>query len=298
MFGYVKIRRGDLRVKEFECYKAIYCGLCHHQKKLSRRLRYSLSYDMVFLALLRIGTAGERLSFSKKRCLAHPFRPRLTVESSESLRYTAGVSAILLYYKLIDDIADERGVRRLLAKCMLHSAEKAMRQTPLLTLEERVKDLLQDLSAVEARQSGNVYDGADCFGKLLGEVFAYGEEEDKQKALFELGRRIGRYIYLLDAYADRKEDAEEEKYNPFVLSKEALESERFQKNLITALDMEMLEAARALEALAIEDGGIHAILQNIVKLGLGDTARRVIMGGDTKDKLIQEERGSYESKSL
>ena len=68
MFGYVRIRKGDLRVKEYEFYKAVYCGLCHHQKKLSRRLRYTLSYDLVLLALIRMGVANETCCFLKKRC--------------------------------------------------------------------------------------------------------------------------------------------------------------------------------------------------------------------------------------
>ena len=69
MFGYVKVRKGDLRIKEYEFYKAVYCGLCHHQKKLSRRLRYSLSYDMVMLSLIRMGVSGEKACFLKKGML-------------------------------------------------------------------------------------------------------------------------------------------------------------------------------------------------------------------------------------
>ena len=106
--------------------------------------------------------------------------------------------------------------------------------------------------------------------------------------LYEIGYRTGRFIYILDAYADRKEDKKEGKYNPFNESKSDTESDAFKSTLITALDMEMVAASSALDRLALEDGGIHAILENLLKLGLGDTARSVIHDNKTLT-LIEKE---------
>ena len=53
-------------------------------------------------------------------------------------------------------------------------------------------------------------------------------------------------------------------------------------------DMEMLQASIALDLLAIADGGIHAILENLIKLGLGDVARRIIQKGDSLSTLRKE----------
>ena len=292
MFGYVKIRKADLRVKEYEFYKAVYCGLCHHQKKLSRRLRYTLSYDMVMLALARMGVAGERACFSKKRCPVHPVKGCLTVDASESLAYTAAASAILLYEKLRDDIHDERALKRLLSKFFLKSTKKALRHADLPALHGQVTTYLDALSTCESKKSPSVYDGAEIFGKLLGEVFAYDPNESLTKAqtvaLFELGYRTGRFIYILDAYADREKDAKENRYNPFNQNGDVFDTDGKKNALVTALDMEMVQAAIALDLLAISDRGIHAILENLVKLGLGDVARAIILKNQTHKTLQAE----------
>ena len=54
MFGYVKVCKPELRVREYEEYKAVYCTLCKTLGKeygvLSRVL---LRYDATFYVLLR-----------------------------------------------------------------------------------------------------------------------------------------------------------------------------------------------------------------------------------------------------
>ena len=60
MFGYVIPRKSELRVREWESYRAYYCGLC---KELGREYgflsRFVLNYDLVLLALTADSLAGE-----------------------------------------------------------------------------------------------------------------------------------------------------------------------------------------------------------------------------------------------
>ena len=53
MLGYVKIDKGELKVREYEVYCGYYCGIC---KSIGRRYgqlpRMALSYDAAFLAIL------------------------------------------------------------------------------------------------------------------------------------------------------------------------------------------------------------------------------------------------------
>ena len=66
MFGYVKALTPELRVKEFELYRSVYCGLCHHIKKRSPFMTFSLSYDFVLPALFSLAfTDIENISFKK-----------------------------------------------------------------------------------------------------------------------------------------------------------------------------------------------------------------------------------------
>ena len=54
MFGYIKPMTEELKVKEHELYKSIYCGLCSAMgEHICTSNRLTLSYDIVFLALVR-----------------------------------------------------------------------------------------------------------------------------------------------------------------------------------------------------------------------------------------------------
>ena len=68
MFGYVKPYNPELRVRELEEYKAVYCGLC---KQLGRSFgvfaRFTLSYDFAFLAMLKTALDRE-ICAETERC--------------------------------------------------------------------------------------------------------------------------------------------------------------------------------------------------------------------------------------
>ena len=286
MFGYVRPRRSELKIKEFDYYRTVYCGLCHAEKKLSRRLRYSLSYDMVALALCRIAAIGEQSSFQKCRCVVHPIKGRYCVACSPSLSYTASVAAILVYHKLLDDLEDEKGFRRFAARFMLGGAKRAMKASPIPLLDKLTKEKLDALYQAERAGAKSVYDGACLFGELLGEIFAFDESgtlgKDKKICLYEIGNRLGRFIYIVDAYADIAEDKKEGKYNPFLQSGEDTDDESFAMALINALDMELAAALNALDLLSVQDTGIDNIIRNILAMGLPDVAEKVIL---KKEKL-------------
>jgi hypothetical protein len=60
MFGYIRPVQSELKVKDAELYKALYCGLCRVMKKeVSSVLPLSISYDYVLLAAVRAGLSGE-----------------------------------------------------------------------------------------------------------------------------------------------------------------------------------------------------------------------------------------------
>ena len=62
-----------MKIKEYELFRAYYCGVCRSIGKHHGQLRrLTLSYDTAFLAVLLSAAAGERLSVRKKRCVLHP----------------------------------------------------------------------------------------------------------------------------------------------------------------------------------------------------------------------------------
>ena len=55
MYGYIKAYAPELKVREQEYYRAVYCGLCRTMGKCTGQCsRLTLSCDVTFLALLRL----------------------------------------------------------------------------------------------------------------------------------------------------------------------------------------------------------------------------------------------------
>ena len=74
---------------------------------------------------------------------------------------------------------------------------------------------LAKLRQLEKENCDNPDLPAGCFGALLGEVFVY-EDDMWAKYLREMGRDLGRYIYLADAAMDFSRDQKKGQYNPFL----------------------------------------------------------------------------------
>ena len=68
MFGYVKPYSQELLVKEYELYRAAYCGVCRSMKNNTGIFSpFTLSYDIVFLAFVRLIILDEELKTEKSR---------------------------------------------------------------------------------------------------------------------------------------------------------------------------------------------------------------------------------------
>ena len=113
MFGYVVVNKPELKFREFDVYRAYYCGLCHSLSKrhgLSGQL--TLSYDMTFLVILLSSLYEPEHSVTSKRCIVHPIK-RQNIISSEFTDCVADMNVILSYFKCLDDWHDDRSVLKL-----------------------------------------------------------------------------------------------------------------------------------------------------------------------------------------
>lgn len=220
MLGYVKTNTSELRVREHQYYRGLYCGLCHRMGKCTGNCsRLMLSYDFVFLAMIRMALRKEKAAFRKQRCLLHPLRARMTAQQCETLDYCADASALLVYHKLLDDLRDESGAKKLravLTRPFLHRAyHRAKKRNP--TLDKIMTEHLDRLCEMEQNTADHF--GADCyaevFGDLLADVFSHGFEGTEQRIAQTIGRAVGRWIYLADAADDFEEDRKKGRFNPY-----------------------------------------------------------------------------------
>jgi len=302
MFGYVKPLREELKVREMETYRALYCGLCRSMKRhTGLASTVTLRYDFVFLVLVRLQFSDSALSFRKRRCLAHPLRRRPMADDTPQLAYAAAVSAVLAELKLLDDIADERAFKRLFARFLVPAVGRMRRRGGAAEeLRTSMADALLRLSEKEKLASDSLDEMADCFGDLLGEVFAWGFSGSDARVAREIGRVTGRFIYVMDAADDVAEDKKRARYNPLLCryGDEAMEigedrkirlSPKIAEELYTAvlLDLGRLEAA--VKLLPRSAGDTAAILLNIIYLGMPAEARRVLFTLDKTTKEIFDE---------
>ena len=283
MFGYIKPNIPELRVKEYELYRAVYCGLCESLgRSITCTSRLSLSYDFVFLALVRMALTGESGKIERHRCLAHPTKKRAVIVNSHELDYTARLSAVLTYHKLRDDIADGKGLKRLGVRFLMPEAKRMRRRACFdKDAQEFIAGRLDELSRLERECCDSPDRAAEPFGELMAYASALGFEENTSEARIaaEIGRHIGRYIYIIDALDDLGDDIKSGSYNPFrQMYTDGVDGvAREAENIRTALTMELVGVSSAVELIDFSKTPEYGeIIKNIIYLGLPACTDKVL----------------------
>jgi len=240
LFGYVRIRKPELKIKDYDVYHGFYCGLCSELKKRYGFLgQAALTYDMTFLILLLSSVYDIPPEKSMERCIVHPGRKHLRL-SNEVTEYAAHLTMILTYYHFLDDTEDDASKKAWFGMKVYHGKQKraAKKQAPL---EQHIRERLSELSVLEKSGAADAGSLADCFGRLMAGIFDY-RQDCFSKYLKELGYHLGRFIYIMDAYDDLEEDARNNRFNPFAGQRGHPDFEK------TAGDMLLNEMAAAGEA--------------------------------------------------
>ena len=299
MFGYIRPLVDDMKVRENEMYRAIYCGLCramgHHTGCASRM---TLSYDFVFLSAFRAAITGVRFDPQPHRCIMHPVKRRMMAEDNEIFAYCARAAAYLTYAKLEDDLADESGARRLAAKSLRPAAADMRKKAGALPeLEASIASSLEALRKLEAAESDSIDETAECFGQLLSDIFAHGLTGTDARIAREVGRAVGRFIYVIDAADDAPEDGKKNRYNPILRrygqdilvereytdragnTKTAVRiDENTAQDLYIAALNDLSRLSAAIELMDFTRAGceVEGIVKNTVYLGMPAELRRVL----------------------
>lgn len=217
MFGYILANRDALAEDRQKRYKSLYCGLCQElHRSYGTAARMTLSYDMVFLILLINGLYEPEEREGASACIVHPFKKQSRTVSAAT-EYAADMSVILTYEKLLDDRADENSIKSRMGLDFLDKAyEKALSRQGIKA--ERIREYLKKLYCSE-KSRGGIDEGANLFGKVMGVAFDYGDDMWREH-LSHLGEALGRFIYVLDAYADFERDKKKGRYNPLESNKD------------------------------------------------------------------------------
>ena len=272
MFGYVKPVIKELLVKEYEFYKAVYCGICRSMKKHTGLFsNVTLTYDSVFLALVRMAYIDDSYIKTRMgRCALHPLKKRCMLVDNPALEYTADAFAVLTYYKLEDDLADEKLARRAAVMAVKPISSLAKKHAKLSLLETIVRDKLLKIRQLEDERCPSVDLPASLFGELLGEIFAFGLDGSDRLVSYSCGYHLGKFIYAADAAEDYERDVKSGSYNPYAILYDGKPLTKENKESIKcALLLECRELEAAVNLIPFgKKITAENIVRNIIYLGL------------------------------
>lgn len=220
MFGYVRILKEELTFSQYEDYRGIYCSLCRRTgKRYGHVARLLLSYDMTFVAALRMALDDRPVVFCKGRCPYNPFAKRQCCQDSEVLDSVADMSLLLCYGQLQDTVADACGPKQwgawLLTKWLKKARRLAGEQLP--ELAATVEECLAAQTACEKDATASADAAADATARMTAAMMtALSADAVERRVLERLGYCLGRWIYFMDAADDLENDVKANTFNPLL----------------------------------------------------------------------------------
>lgn len=264
MFGYINVNREKLDPEDRSIYQSYYCGLCQKLKEdYGRKGQMLLNYDMTFLIVLLTGLYELEDKKTEFICAMHPAKKR-TALLNEATRYAAAMNVLLCMKNFEDDWNDNHSyTKKALSQMFKKDYERIEAAYP--RQGRAIGHYLRKLELAEKTKERNVDAVAGLTGEMLGEIFAWKEDDIWAEELRCLGFYMGKFIYLMDAYEDVEKDGKNNCYNVFRLMQHETEQdfETFSGLLLTSM---MAECAKSFERLPIL---LHAeICRNILYSGV------------------------------
>jgi glutaredoxin-related protein len=271
LFGYVKADKPNMLIKDHTEYKAYYCGLCKSiAKKNPQFMRMSVNFDIVALSLIAHNYAKFKPTAKLGRCVIHPISKKFPIlEHNEIQARIVDINPILGYYKLKDDVADEKGLKKKIAKLYVRPKYKrAAKRMP--EFDNTLSKIYNDFD--EIQKSETITNKLPALlNKSAEMLIAVGKAAcpNYDEPLIDFCDNLGRWIYLIDAYDDMEKDTKKKSFNPLLKTNYDLTEEDLDKITI------MVEAnlkeyiARMKEAYDLMDITIsEGALSNVVYMGL------------------------------
>lgn len=211
MFGYVNLYKPLLKDEDFSVFKAYYCGLCKELgRSFNQAVRLGLSYDFTFLALVLDSLNNDELKIGEMSCSKHFGKKRKVIFDNEYIMYSAAMSVALNYYKLTDDIYDDKSIKAFICRIPYLRQLKKIDKVFDIVISD-IEKRLDNLKFFEKNLSKNIDEVSHEFAKLMETVFSYNIN------LKKFGYNLGKFIYIIDAFDDIDNDLAKKRYNPILL---------------------------------------------------------------------------------
>ena len=261
MFGYTTVNKPEMKFKEYDLYHSYYCGLCTVlKKKFGLTGEFTLSYDGAFLCSLLCDLYDAQDEISERRCAVHP-GVKHVIRTNVITDYAADMNALMAMFKCQDDWHDDKKISGKILSGLLNGKTKSLRDKYADKIEVITK-AIDDMNEIEKSGKPDPEGMAFLFGKCMSEVYAYKNDE-WEKYLRVFGDRLGRVVYLMDAYEDVYSDMKKGRYNPYSDVYERSDFEGLAREMIT---VHLEEACVAFEKLPLIEN--VDFLRNILYSGI------------------------------
>ncbi|OGO79436.1 MAG: hypothetical protein A2Y23_06910 [Clostridiales bacterium GWB2_37_7] len=304
MFGYIIPDKPELKMKEYEMFRAYYCGVC---KSMGRSFgpisRFALNYEAVFLGLLLSAVNKENSVMKKEGCFANPFKKKWVIKNNKYVDFAADINVLLTYYKLIDNWQDERHFASYAGKLLFKSgynrafSKNSSTASAIISALEKQKNL-------EQKKCSSIDEAAEPTAEMIRDVLLIGcknADENVQKSMEWLGYNLGKWIYTIDAYDDIEKDIKSGSYNPLLLQYDYKQQPIVEFKNAIKLDIErdllftLSQAASVIELLDMNNKGI---IENIVYMGMNNKTNKILCGDCSQCDQQQSKGVDYYEKSL
>ena len=284
MFGYVTIHKKEMKIKDYEMYKAVYCGLCKQLgKDYSFLTRFLLNYDCTFFSVFAMAAENTCPNIKKGRCVFNPTkRCNYCSDTNKIQSKSAALLVLMSYFKLLDNIGDSGFFKKLiftLIRPFFSSWKKKAKRNYPEYYDACEKMYIDQLTA--EKSGAEIDESAEPTAALLKFVFSLEAPDEKVKPAFEqFGYHLGKWIYLMDAACDIDDDIKHKSFNPIYnkTGKSKEESAEFSLELLSH-SVYLLTTAYRL----IDKNRFEAILDNIVLLGLTNKQKELLESGKEKN---------------
>ncbi|MEG0895048.1 MAG: DUF5685 family protein [Oscillospiraceae bacterium] len=260
----------EMKVKEFDTFKGIYCGLCKNlSKTYSVFSSLTLSYDFTFLATVYLAIAKDCKGFKKCCCTVNPLLKKACLVPCDELTYCSSCAMLMIYYKVLDDIKDSKFFAKFKSIFVLPFAYFAMRKSKKLypALNDIIKECIKEQAIVEKSELVSLDRVAHPSATALCKIVeGFSDDEEQKSVLSRFGYLVGRYVYFSDALDDLENDIKKSEFNPFYLKYKELPIQEIKNKAESLIKGTIAEIELSYEALKINR--FKEILDNIIYLGL------------------------------
>ena len=284
LFGYVRVRKDDLKIRDFRIYRNKYCALCDAiGKQYGLIYRTIIRYDLVFFVLM-LENYETALTNSSFRCPINPLRKIKVNVSEQVYEYCAFVNYYLAVLKLEDDVMDEKSIIKKLLLWIFNRNSQYKKMSK--KYGERLTDLSKLMNSVNEleKNSTDFDDLSNAWGHFFAKLFQLyfehyktGQEIENFEYINTVNFNLGKWIYFIDAYEDYNEDTQKGQFNlinPIMDKDDSIDKLKAHKTVAMINQILIVKMNNAFQQLPRNK--YSDILQNIISYGCMDTYHQIL----------------------